>query len=120
MELETIIKAPIQKVWKAISDKEEMTHWYFSLDTFIPEPRFESRFKGGKDPNHPFIIIEVIPNGKLSYSWTYEGYTFVSFNLSEEGEHTRLKFLHEGLETFSDTIPDLAKENFEINQLAEL
>jgi len=118
-EIETVFKAPLQKVWKAITDKDEMKNWYFNLADFKPEPGFEFRFKGGKDPDHQFThvckIIEVITGKKMSYSWTYEGYkgyTIVTFEISKEGDNTRLKLTHEGLETFPDDVPDFARENF--------
>ncbi|WP_028978334.1 SRPBCC family protein [Sporocytophaga myxococcoides] len=118
-EIEAVFKAPSQKVWKAITDKDEMKNWYFNLADFKPEPGFEFRFKGGKDPDHQYThvckIIEVSAGKKLAYSWTYEGYqgyTIVTLDISEEGVNTRLKLTHEGLETFPDNVPDFARENF--------
>ncbi len=60
--IERTFNAPIEKVWKVITDKEEMKQWYFQL---FPE-----------------------------------------------GEKTRLKLTHTGLETFPAINPDFAKENF--------
>ncbi|GAL85891.1 hypothetical protein MYP_3120 [Sporocytophaga myxococcoides] len=120
LEIEKVIKAPIQKVWKALTEKDEMKHWYFTLPDFKPEPGFEFRFKGGKDPAHQYThvckVIEVSSEKKLSYSWTYDGYngyTVVTFQFSEEGENTKVKLTHEGLETFPEDVSDFARENFE-------
>lgn len=52
---------------------------------------------------------------KLSYSWRYdglEGNSIVTFELFEEGDNTRLKLSHAGLETFFQNGPDFANENF--------
>jgi hypothetical protein len=52
---------------------------------------------------------------KLKHSWRYDGYegnSFVTWELFEEGEKTRVKLTHEGLETFPMNNPDLAKNNF--------
>src|SRR6478609_5586848 len=94
IEIEKVFKVSPETVWKAITDKDEMKHWYFTLVDFKPEPGFEFSFKGGKDPDHPFIhvckVTEVIAVKKLAYSWTYEGYkgyTVVTFELSKEGEN---------------------------------
>ena len=57
----------------------------------------------------------MIAGKKLSYSWRYDGYagnSVVSFELFEEGNKTRLKLTHEGLETFPLSNPDFAKGNF--------
>lgn len=111
--------APISKVWKAITDKEEMKQWYFDLAEFQPELGFKFQFIGGTEDNqylHLCEIIEVIPEKKLTYSWRYDGYegnSFVTFELFEEGDETRLKLTHRGLESFPDN-PDFAKTNFEM------
>lgn len=111
--------APISKVWKAITDKEEMKQWYFDLAEFQPELGFKFQFIGGTEDNqylHLCEIIEVIPEKKLTYSWRYDGYegnSFVTFELFEEGDETRLKLTHRGLESFPNN-PDFARTNFEM------
>lgn len=116
--IERVYKAPIEKVWKAITDKDQMKEWYFDLAEFKPEVGFEFSFEGGKDDKtylHLCKITEVIPGRKLAHSWTYsgyEGYSVVTFELFDEGNETRLKLTHEGLETFPQNNPDFAKENF--------
>ncbi|MHA2105397.1 MAG: SRPBCC domain-containing protein [Candidatus Hodarchaeales archaeon] len=42
----------------------------------------------------------------------YEGNSTVSFELFAEGGQTRLKFTHQGVETFSKDIIDFVRENF--------
>ncbi len=42
----------------------------------------------------------------------YTGESFVTFELFNEGDKTKLKITHAGLETFPDN-PDFAKHNFE-------
>jgi uncharacterized protein YndB with AHSA1/START domain len=116
--LERTLNAPIEIVWKAITDKDEMKKWYFDIQSFRPEVGFEFAFEGtneGKTFLHLCKITEVVRNKKLSYSWRYEGYTGISlltFELSPEGEKTNLKLTHEGLETFPQNLPDFARKNF--------
>ena len=117
--MERVLKAPIHKVWQAISVKEHMKKWYFDLADFKAVPGFTFQFEGGKDPKAPYIhlceVIEVIPEKKISYTWRYKGYqglSLLSFELFEEGANTRLVLTHAGLHTFPKTNPDLAKENF--------
>ncbi|MEP6615085.1 MAG: SRPBCC domain-containing protein [Ginsengibacter sp.] len=117
--IERTFNAPVSKVWKAITDKNEMKEWYFDLDAFKPEVGFKFQFMGSKDADTHFLhlceITEVIPQKKLSYSWRYDGLpgkSFVTFELFEKGEQTLLKLTHAGLETFPSTNPDFAKENF--------
>ncbi len=117
--IERTYNAPIAKVWKAITDKNEMKQWYFDLAEFRPEVGFEFRFTGGPSPEKQYLhlckITEVIPGKKLTHSWRYDGYegnSFVTFELFDEGSKTRLKLTHAGLETFPKENPDLAKHNF--------
>ena len=116
--IERSYNAPIEKVWNAITDKSQMKQWYFDLDDFKPEVGFEFRFDGGSDDkiyHHICKIVEVVPNKKLKYSWKYEGFegmSYVTFELFEEGKTTTVKLTHEGLETFPQNNPDFAKESF--------
>lgn len=116
--VERVFNAPVSKVWKAITDKAEMKNWYFDLAEFKPEVGFKFQFMGGTEENqylHLCEITDVVPEKKLTYSWRYDGYegnSFVTFELFEEGNQTRLKLTHRGLESFSDN-PDFAKSNFE-------
>jgi uncharacterized protein YndB with AHSA1/START domain len=117
---EITVRAPASRVWTALTDKNEMKKWYFDLKDFRPEVGFEFRFLGGKDENNQYLhiceITEVVEKKKISYSWRYDGYpgkSIVTFELLEERENTKIKLIHEGIETFGTENPDLAKENFE-------
>ncbi len=114
---ETTLNASPSKVWKAITNKDEMQQWYFNITEFKPEPGFEFQFSAGPAGEqylHVCKITEVIPEKKLGYSWRYDGYegtSFVSFELFPEGDITRLKLTHTALETFPD-LPQFSKKNF--------
>lgn len=115
---EQILSAPISVVWKAITDKEIMKKWYFDFSEFQPKVGFEFQFTGGTEENtylHLCKITEVIENKKLTYSWRYDGFegnSFVTFDLFNEGDFTRLILTHAGLDSFPQ-IKDFARENFE-------
>ena len=117
---EVLLDAAPAKVWKAITDKDEMKQWYFDLKEFKAVPGFEFEFEGGPEDRiyiHQCKIVEVIPLKKLSYTWSYKGYqgsTLVSFELFEEGEGTRLRLTHEGMESFvANNNPDFDRKNFD-------
>jgi len=117
--IERVYNAPVEKVWKAITDPSDMKQWYFDIPGFKAEIGFEFQFEGGADNRtytHLSKITEVIPKKRLTYSWRYKGYegnSFVSFELFPEGNKTRVKFTHVGLETFPANELDFAKKNFE-------
>ncbi len=118
--IERTFNAPASKVWKAITDKDEMKQWYFDLAEFKPELGFEFKFYGEGKEGQKFLhlckVTEVVTGTKLGYSWRYDGYegiSYVLFELFEEDGKTRVKLTHTGLETFPQTAGnDFAKENF--------
>jgi uncharacterized protein YndB with AHSA1/START domain len=116
--IERILNAPVERVWKAISNKEEMKKWYFDIKDFKAEKGTKFQFEGGtkeKSFIHLCEVKEVVPLKKLKYSWAYKGYpgeSFVTFELFPEGNKTKLKLTHEGLESFGNQ-PDFASANFE-------
>ncbi len=116
--IERTLNAPAERVWKAITDKDQMKQWYFDIAEFKPEVGFEFSFEGHNEDRcylHLCRITEVIPGKKLQYSWRYDGETgnsLVTFELFSEGDITRLKLTHEGLETFPSEKPDFARGNF--------
>ncbi len=67
--IERIYNAPVEKVWKALTDKDLMKQWYFDIAAFKPEVGFEFSFDAGNDNNnytHLCEVLEVIPEKKLS------------------------------------------------------
>ncbi len=118
-QIERTYNASVEKVWKAITDKNEMKKWSFDIAELKPVVGFEFRFLGGKDPANPYVhlckVTEVIPLKKFSYTWRFEGIpsnTLLTFELFEEGKNTRLKLTHAGLESFPADNPDLAESEF--------
>jgi uncharacterized protein YndB with AHSA1/START domain len=106
-------------VWKAITNRDDMSKWYFDLEEFRPEKGFTFEFTGGPAPDRQYIhvctVTESVPERKLSYTWDYKGYegsSEVTFELAESGNHTLLKFKHEGLQTFPSGNPDFHINNF--------
>jgi uncharacterized protein YndB with AHSA1/START domain len=117
--IERMLNAPVEKVWAAITDPAQMKQWYFDLPGFKAEVGYAFQFEGGAPEGKKYLhlctVTEVIVNKKISYTWRYDGYegdSLVSFELFAEGESTRIRLTHAGLETFPASNPDLAKENF--------
>src|SRR5665213_2336171 len=115
--IERTLNAPSEKVWKTITDRDQMKQWYFDLAEFKPEVGFEFTFIGGSEEKsyvHLCKITEVVPGKKLQYSWRYDEYpgnSFVTFELFPDGDKTTLKLTHEGLETFPSDNKDFARSS---------
>ena len=117
--VERTLNAPVARVWQALTDVNQMREWYFDLKEFKPAPGFEFDFiveHEGVKYHHLCKVIEAIPPKKLVYSWRYKdepGNSLVTFELSPEGNKTKLRLTHEGLDTFPKT-PAYARKNFEM------
>jgi len=126
--VERTLNAPVARVWRALTDVDQMRQWYlpcwrkwddkFNLKEFKPQVGFEFEFvveREGHSYQHLCKITEVIPEKKLAYTWRYKGEpgdSLVTFELSSEDQKTRLKLTHTGIETFPRR-PAYARENFE-------
>ena len=90
------INAPAEKVWKALTDKNEMK----SLGILISGILFwkqvrnsTSMNRGGENKYHHHAqILEIIPNEKLKHTWSYPDFsalkTIVTRELLPEGGQT--------------------------------
>ena len=116
--VERVFNAPVGRVWIALTDVDEMRQWYFDLKEFKPEIGFEFEFvveHEGNTYHHLCKVTEVIPQKKIAYTWRYKGEpgdSLVTFELFPDGDKTRLKVTHTGIETFPRT-PAYARKNFE-------
>jgi uncharacterized protein YndB with AHSA1/START domain len=116
--VERVFNAPIERVWKAITNADQMRHWYFELEEFRAEKGFEFEFTvehNGHTYHHLCQITDVAPPKKLVHTWRYAGevgISVVSWELFPEGDRTRLKLTHEGLDSFPQ-LPSFARENFQ-------
>ncbi|MDX2174784.1 MAG: SRPBCC domain-containing protein [Bacteroidota bacterium] len=118
---ERIFKASRKDVWRAITEKELMKQWYFDLPEFKAEVGFKFEVTGGEVGGtqylHHFEILEVIPEQKLMHTWCFvgfEGMSYLTYELFDEGKNTKLKLTHSGLESFPSDIPDFEFHKFEM------
>ena len=117
--VEQIFKAPIEVVWKAITDAKQMKKWYFeTMNSFEPIVGFETEFNvpvGDKNYLHKWKITEVITNRRITYTWRFGGYTgewTVTFDLiPEKNSFTKLKITNIGIESFPLNNPDFSRES---------
>jgi len=118
--MDRTLDASPERIWKAITDREQMKQWYFgTIDDFKPEVGFQTQFNvrnGNKDYLHIWKVTEVIPFKKISYNWKfveYPGDSVVSFELSSENNLTKLHFTHTGWDSFANDNPDFSLESWQ-------
>lgn len=111
---EVTFNAPAGTVWQAITDKDKLNQWYFKVEDFKPEVGFEFKYYGGEEGGKRYPIsckiLAVEPGRKLVHTWSYDEFpheTIVTFELFPEGNRTRLRLTHEGLDTMPAHYPDI-------------
>jgi uncharacterized protein YndB with AHSA1/START domain len=117
--VEVTVNASVDKVWKAITDKNEMKLWYFDIPDFtlavgqvfnFYEPGGENKY------HHQGEILDSIPNQKLKHTWTYPDLstekTIVIWELQPEDENTRVRLTHEDINHFHDLGSSFSRESF--------
>ncbi len=114
------VNAPVDRVWKALTEKKQMKEWYFDIPDFVAEPHTEFAFYGGSEEDryhHHCEVLEVIPNKKLKHTWTYpeisKEKTLVKWELEADGDGTMVTLTHKGLENFDHLGKDFETKNFE-------
>tara|TARA_R110000868_G_scaffold143879_4_gene362601 strand:- start:12061 stop:12939 length:879 start_codon:yes stop_codon:yes gene_type:complete len=118
--LERLFEVSPKRVWKALTDNNELKNWYFDLPGFKAEVGCQFQFTGGHEEGIQYLhlckVTEVVPNKKLTYSWRYDGYSgvsYVTFELFDKGNKTLLRLTHTGIETFPLENTDFGLHNFE-------
>ena len=116
-ELEQVYDASLEKVWRALTDEDQMRVWYFpQLRKFRPVAGFEFVFSNDGSPYQKEWRVTKVKEGRMfAHSWRYKGYpgsSEVTFELFKEADKTRLKLTHTGLASFPDD-PHFARKRFE-------
>jgi len=115
--IKQIFDTSVENIWSAITDLDEMKHWYFNnIPDFKTKVGFTTQFNvdaGERDFMHLWKIVEVIEYQKISYEWRFEKYDgigLVSFELFEQNNQTTLILTNSVIEDFSDTVPEFKRE----------
>jgi len=117
--MERVLNAPVEKVWRAITNKDEIKQWSFDIAAFEPIPGFEFSFKGGKPDGivytHLCKVVAADECRKLSYTWQYEGFegtSLVTMELTAQGNQTHFKLTHSDMENMQIENDNFAVDNF--------
>jgi len=88
-----VFKAPIEKVWKAVSTSEGISAWFMPND-LKPEPGYEFTVQSPFGSSH-CKVLEVEPPHRLVFAWDRDGWR-VTIELQERGEETEFTLIHSG------------------------
>ena len=116
--VEETYNKPMETVWKAITEPQQMRQWFFeNIPDFKPETGFKVKFNvenNGRVFPHHWRIIRVEPGRLIEYDWSYDGYqgrSHVLFELSTNEKGTWLKLTNTVVQDFQDDIPEFTWES---------
>jgi uncharacterized protein YndB with AHSA1/START domain len=117
IEQEVVIDAPVEVVWRTITEPEQIRQWFADRVELELEPGGRG-LVGFEDQAVPLVVEAVAPPTRFSFRWSHPAgeepaagnSTLVEFTLVAEGERTRLRVVESGLELLAWPVGD--KESF--------
>jgi uncharacterized protein YndB with AHSA1/START domain len=106
IERQILIEAPVEVVWKTITEPDQITQWFCDRVQLVVEPGAHGYMEFG-DQGGPVVVETVEPPTRFSFRWNYprdeepvEGNSIlVEFMLTPVGsEQTRLRVAESGHE----------------------
>ncbi|GGG61958.1 SRPBCC family protein [Paenibacillus radicis (ex Gao et al. 2016)] len=97
-----VMKAPIERVWKAVATAEGIAAWFMPPVNFEAVIGHEFQLEAGPFGKSPCKVTELDPPNRLSFNWGKDW--TLSFQLKETGEkETEFTLVHSGWTTDSVT-----------------
>jgi uncharacterized protein YndB with AHSA1/START domain len=118
IEREVVIEAPVEVVWRTITEPDQITQWFADRVELAVEPGAHGYMEFG-DQGGPVVVETVEPPTRFSFRWNYPAgeepvtgnSVLVEFTLIPEGaERTRLRVVESGHELRS--WPDAEKQRY--------
>jgi uncharacterized protein YndB with AHSA1/START domain len=118
IEREILIEAPVQVVWRTITEPDQISQWFADRVELVAEPGAHG-YMGFRDQGGPLVVETVDPPTRFSFRWNHPedeepvagNSLLVEFVLAPEGdEWTRLRVVESGLELLA--WPDAEKQRY--------
>jgi uncharacterized protein YndB with AHSA1/START domain len=118
IEREILIEAPVQVVWRTITEPGQMTQWFADRVDLVVEPGAHGHMSFG-DQGGPVVVETVDPPTRFSFRWNHPrdeepvacNSMLVEFTLTAAGEErTRLRVTESGHELRD--WPDAEKQRY--------
>jgi uncharacterized protein YndB with AHSA1/START domain len=106
IERDVVIEAPIEVVWRIITEPDQMSQWFADRVELVVEPGAHG-YMGFGDQGGPVVVETVEPPTRFSFRWNHPGgeepvagnSMLVEFTLTAESdERTRLRVAESGHE----------------------
>ena len=106
IEREVLIDAPVEVVWRTITEPDQMSLWFADRVDLVIAPGARGYMQFG-DQGGPVVVVTVEPPTRFSFRWNHPvgeeprvgNSMLVEFTLTAEGEErTRLRVVESGHE----------------------
>jgi uncharacterized protein YndB with AHSA1/START domain len=106
IEREIVIEAPVEVVWRTVTEPDQMSRWFADQVELVIEPGARGHMQFG-DQGGPVVVESVEPPTYFSFRWNHPqdqdpvsgNSMLVEFTLTSEGdERTRLRVVESGQE----------------------
>jgi uncharacterized protein YndB with AHSA1/START domain len=106
IDREVLIDAPVEVVWRTITEPDQISRWFADRVDLVPEPGAHGHLEFG-DQGGPVVVERVDPPTLFSFRWNHPhdeepttgNSILVEFTLTSEGqERTRLRVVESGHE----------------------
>lgn len=117
IEREIVIDAPIEVVWRTITEPDQISQWFADKVELEVKPGAHG-YMGFGDQGGPVVVEVVEPPARFSFRWNHPAVDepvagnslLVEFALAGEGERTRLRVVESGLDVLA--WPDAEKHRY--------
>lgn len=118
IEREIVIEAPLEVVWRIMTEPDQMSRWFADRVDLVVEPGAQGYMKFG-DQGGPVVVEVVDPPARFSFRWNHPrgeepvagNSMLVEFTLTPLGpERTRLRVTETGHELLG--WPDAEKQRY--------
>src|SRR5215211_2851475 len=117
IEREIVIDAPIDVVWRTITEPDRISLWFADKVELEVEPGARG-YLGFGDQGGPVVVEIVDPPTRFSFRWNHPAggepaagnSLLVEFTLAGDGEQTRLRVVESGLDLLA--WPDAEKQRY--------
>lgn len=102
VDFEEVLPHPIETVWGALTDADAISDWLMATSDFRPEVGVRFRMKTGQLSQDGWVdaeVLELDPPRRMVWAWSVKDGnppTTVTFELTAEGDGTRLRLMHAG------------------------
>ena len=101
VDLEAVLRHPVEAVWEALTDSASISEWLMQTTEFQPVVGTRFRMKTDRLSPDGWVraeVLELDPPRRMVWAWSVDAGapTTVTFELTPEGDGTRLRLTHVG------------------------